>query len=131
MTFVDTNLFIQAVGRPHPLRGPAREFFAESIRQRVQLCTSAEVLQELIHAYLPAKRLETLDAAMALVSYSGVEVWPLEEADVSLARRLHERHPVLQARDLRHLASCLRRGVRAIKTFDQTLAEVSSFLFSS
>ena len=54
MTFVDTNLFIYAVGRPHPLRGPAREFFAESIRQRVQFCTSAEVLQELIHAYLPA-----------------------------------------------------------------------------
>jgi predicted nucleic acid-binding protein len=34
-------------------------------------------------------------------------------------------------RDLCHLASCLRRGVREIKTFDQTLAEVSSFLFSS
>ena len=67
MIFVDTNLFIYAVGRPHPLRGPARAFFAESIGQR-GLC---------------------------------------------------------------HLASCLRRGVGEIKTFDQTLAEVSSFLFSS
>ena len=55
-----------------------------------------------------------------------VEVWPLEEADVALARQLHEQYPSLQARDLCHLASCRRRGVREIKTFDQALAAISS-----
>ena len=125
MIFVDTNVFIYAVGRPHPLRGPAREFFAESISERTQLRTSAEVLQELIHAYLPTGRVQTLDAAIELVSLASVEVWPLEEADVFLARRLHEQHPTLQARDLCHLATCRRRGVLEIKTFDKTLAAVS------
>ena len=124
MIFVDTNIFIYAVGRPHPPRGAARDFFAESNRNRAQLCTSAEVLQELVHAYLPAGRLQTLDAAISLVSKAGVEVWPLEGADVSLARRLHEQYPTLQARDLCHLASCRRRGGREIKTYDQVLATV-------
>ena len=50
MTFVDTNVVMYSVGRPHPLREPAREFFAESARNRTALCTSAEVLQELVHA---------------------------------------------------------------------------------
>ena len=113
-----------AVGRPHPLRAPAREFFADSRRRRVPLCTSAEVLQELAHAYLPVGRLGTLDAALALVARAGVQVWPLEEADVTLAHQLHEQHPELAARDLCHVASCRRRGVGELMTFDRALGEV-------
>ena len=74
MIFVDTNVFMYAVGRPHPLRGRAREFFVESNRNRTPLCTSAEVLQELIHAYIPGGRLETLDAAMSLAIRSRIEI---------------------------------------------------------
>ena len=121
MTFVDTNVFMYAVGRPHPLQAPARQFFATSNRRGTRLCTSAEVLQELAHAYLPVGRLRTLDAAMTLVTRADVEVWPLEEADVKLARHFHERHPALGARDLCHLASCRRRGVTQVMTFDRTL----------
>ncbi|MYC63787.1 MAG: PIN domain-containing protein [Caldilineaceae bacterium SB0661_bin_34] len=90
------------------------------------LCTSAEVLHELAHAYLAAGRPRIFDVALALVSSFGVEVWPLEEVDVALARRLHELHPTLQTWDLCHMASCRRRGVRDMKTFDQALAGVFS-----
>ena len=124
MIFVDTNVFMYAVGRPHPLRDPAREFFAGCIRSRTPLCTSAEVLQELAHAYLPVGRAQTLDAALALIDRSRVEVWPLEQADVTLARQLHGKYPALGARDLCHLASCRRRGVREVRTFDQALGAV-------
>ena len=122
MTFVDTNVVMYSVGRPHPLREPAREFFAESARNRTALCTSAEVLQELMHAYLPVRRESTLDSAMALVARAGIEVWPLESEDVHLAWRLRTRFPALTARDLCHLASCRRRGVTEIKTFDRAFA---------
>ena len=125
MIFVDTNLFMYAVGRPHPLRDPAQEFFVQANRNRTPLCTSAEVLQELVHAYLPVARIETLDAAMALIRGSRMEVWPLEEEDVTLARQLHEQFSGLSPRDLCHLASCRRRGVSRIKTFDHALRAVS------
>ena len=113
------------VGRPHPLREPARQFFAESHWDRTSLCASAEVVQELVHAYLPVGRPQTLDAALLLIARSRVEVWPLEYADVTLARQLHERFPTLGARDSCHLASCHRHGVREIKTFDHALRAVS------
>ena len=105
MIFVDTNVFMYAVGQPHPLKEPAREFFRESNRNRTPLSTSAEVLQELTHAYLPVGRLSSFDLALSLIVRARVEVWPLEEADVTLARQLYEQHPTLQARDLSHLAS--------------------------
>ena len=111
-----------AVGRPHPLKAVAREFLGESIEAQTALCTSAEVLQELLHAYLPVNRPTTLDAAMSLVVDANVEVWPLEGADIYLARQLAERLPGLAARDLCHLASCQRRRITAIATFDRAVA---------
>ncbi len=125
MIFVDTNVFMYAVGKPHPLQPRAQQFFDESMHNREMLFTSAEVIQELMHVYLRMKRPHTLDSAFELMDKAGVEVWPLEEADVLLARRLHERYPALEARDLCHLASCRRRGVRQIMTFDEALGAAS------
>ena len=119
MTFVDTTVVMYTVGRPHPRRAPAREFFADAAEHRKPLCTSAEVLQELVHAYLPVQRESTLDSAIALITKAGIEVWPLEGEDVHMAWRLRSRFPALAARDLCHLASCRRRGVTDIKTFDR------------
>ena len=86
------------------------------------MCASAEVLQELAHAYLRVGRADTFDRALALVRLYGIEVWALEQDDVILARQLHDQHPTLSARDLCHLASCQRRGVSEMMTFDQALA---------
>ena len=125
MIFVDTNVFMYAVGFPHPRQGPSREFLAGSQRSGTPLCTSAEVVQELAHAYLPVGRLDTFSDALRLVEGLGVEVWPLEYDDVTLAVELHGQYPELSSRDLCHLASCRRRGVREIKTFDRNLDAVA------
>ena len=122
MTFVDTNVFMYAVGRHHPLRAEARSFFADALVRQMPLVTSAEVLQELVHAYFPVGRQATLERAMALLQGHAVTVWPLEQEDVTLAVQLCRRFPSLGARDLCHLASCRRRNVSTIKTFDKALA---------
>ena len=126
MIFVDTNVFVYAVGRDHPRREPAQAFFVDARRDQVPLYTSAEVLQELLHVYLPPGRYRELDEAMTLVSRAMTGVWPLEQSDVELARELERLHPTLAARDLCHLASCRRRGVHQIQTFDRTLAAAAA-----
>ena len=50
MIFVDTNVLMYAVGSPHSLKDAAREVFEESSIHGVPLYTSAEVLQEILHA---------------------------------------------------------------------------------
>ncbi len=122
MIFVDTNVFMYAVGGEHPLRREARSFFEDTLERRVPLVTSAEVLQELLHAYLPVGRHETLDAAIALADARMVSIWSIEPEDVRLARLIADRHAALRARDLLHRATCLRRDVERIKTFDRALA---------
>ena len=125
MIFVDTNVIMYAVGKSHPLKARAREFFDNSKAGGKPLCASVEVLQELLHAYLSVRRYDELEDALELISQAGVEVWPLEEADVTIARELHDEHPALGARDLCHLASCRRRGVDEIMTFDKGLEEAA------
>lgn len=122
MIFVDTNVLMYAIGGPHPLQTLSWDFLQRSYRNGSELCTSAEVLQELAHAYLRVGRGVTFDRAMTLVRRYRIDVLPLEPDDVLLARQLHQSHPHLSARDLCHLASCQRRGIGEIMTFDQSLA---------
>ena len=121
MIFVDTNLVMYAVGREHPLRSEAQTFFRQQLAQPEGLVTSAEVLQELLHAYLPVDRLETLEAAFTLVEACIATVWSVDADDVKHARLLAGSHPELGARDLLHLACCQRRNVARIQTFDRGL----------
>jgi len=122
VTFVDTNVFMYAVGGPHPLRERARTFFDQRQATATPLVTSAEVVQELLHVYLRVDRTQTLDAALALVDSSIVDVWPVEGPDVRAARDLVSRYPGLGARDLLHLACCHRHDEREMMTFDRGLA---------
>ena len=117
-----------AVGRDHPLRPRARHFFAAATTEQQPLATSSEVLQELAHAYLPVERTQALAAALLLIDRTRTEVWPLERDDVILGIELAGRHPALGARDLCHLASCQRRGVTRIQTFDRALRAAAESL---
>lgn len=121
MIFVDTNVFMYAVGGRHPLRAVAREELRAHVEAQRPLATSAEVLQELLHAYLPVGRLETLDAALRLAGDLAT-VWPVDADDFRDARNLHVRHPGLSARDLLHLAVCTRRSAGGLLTHDRGLA---------
>lgn len=121
MIFVDSNVFIYAVGRPHALRSEAQRFFLQASREGNRLVTSAEVLQELLHLYLPVGRLATLDAALELATRGVDRVLPIDQEVVFQARVLADRHPELTAGDLLHLAVCGMNRIRELKTFDRGL----------
>ncbi len=121
MIFVDTNVFVYAVGRAHPLRDPARRILLDAADDSEALVTSCEVLQELLHVYLPVERLEALDKAWTLATSRVVDIWSIEPDDLTLARSSIVRHPELPARDLLHRAWCRRRGGARVHTFDRAL----------
>ena len=122
MIFVDADVFMYFVGSDHPLQQQAREFFILSREKDVPLVTSAEVLQELLHHYLRRDRRPVLDAAFDLVDATVHQVWPVDHADIAMARDLSVAHPGLEARDLVHLACCIRHEPRQLMTFDRGLA---------
>jgi predicted nucleic acid-binding protein len=126
MIFVDSNVFIYAVGRPHPLREEAQRFFLQTSREGNRVVTSAEVLQELLHVYLPVGRMATLDAALELATRGVERVFSIDSEAVLQARDLADRHPDLTARDLLHLAVCRIHRIKELKTFDRGLQNAFS-----
>ena len=121
MIFVDTNVFMYAVGTSHPHRETAINFFLNARAADDRLVTSAEVIQELLHVYTSVGKLERFYRVLTLIDDAQIEVWPLDNQDVILAAQLHDSNPALSARDLCHLASCRRRGANDLMTFDQSL----------
>lgn len=121
MIFVDANVFMYFVGADHPHRAEARAFFARARQRDTRLVTSAEVLQELLHNYLRRGKRRHIEVAFDLVGGTVDEVWPVERADVEMARALASLHPSLESRDLVHLACCLRHKPRELMTFDRDL----------
>ena len=122
MTFLDTNVFIHFLGREHRLRDEARARLQRLVQRGTRLATSAEVLQELLHYYHRDRRVRDLDDAFALVDNCVDEIWTVGKEDVETARNLVSTYPGLEARDLVHLACCIRRQPRDVMTFDRALA---------
>jgi predicted nucleic acid-binding protein len=126
MIFVDTNVFMYAVGREHPLRQDAQNFFIHSRRAGQRLVSSAEVAQEMLHAYLPVGRIKTLNSAFDLLISGLDQVFDISLEDVQHARNLTKVFSNLTARDLLHLSICQRRHIKEIKTYDQELQSAFS-----
>jgi predicted nucleic acid-binding protein len=122
MIFVDSNLFIYAVGKSHPLRSEAQKFFLDAAKKRITLVSSAEALQELLHIYLPVERIETLDNALQLAIDSLDHIFDVTAGAVIHARMLADEFSFLSARDLIHLSVCRLNKIDQIKTFDRNLA---------
>lgn len=122
MIFLDTNVFIHYLGREHRLRDQARALLERLVQRGARLATSAEVLQELLHFYLRDQRLRDLEDAFTLVEHCVDDIWPVDQVDIETARNLIPRFPGLEARDLVHLACCIRRKPRKLMTFDRGLA---------
>jgi predicted nucleic acid-binding protein len=122
MIFVDSNLFVYAVGRQHSLRSEAQKFFLDAATKRTPLVTSAEVLQELLHIYLPVERIETLDNALQLAVESVDQIFDVTADAVIQARMLADEYSFLSARDLIHLSVCRLNNITQLKTFDRNLA---------
>jgi hypothetical protein len=121
--FVDTNVFMYVVGQPHPLQARSRALLAAALAPGApELVTSAEILQEMLHAYRRRRQTDVFDTALTLLRDSVREIWGIEPDDVTFARGLADAYPGLSARDLLHLACCRRRGVTRIHTFDRRLA---------
>ena len=78
------------------------------------------MLQDLLHILQSGGRLNHFDAVLNLIARFEITVWPLEAADVELARKIAEDYPELSVRDLCYLANCRRRKIASIKTFDKS-----------
>lgn len=121
MIFIDANVWLYATGGPHQLRDRARAILRTATAGGMPIVTSSEVVQELLHVCLRRDLLNRFDVVHDLIRRRATII-SLDAEDVAMARDLVVRHAGLSARDLVHLATCLRRDITELATFDRALA---------
>ena len=124
--FIDANVPIYAVGRPHPNKEPCAHIMRMVARHPDVFFTDVEVLQELIHRYTSSGRWvlgrEALRGFMEIL-YGRIE--PVYVEDMNLAARLVDEHPGVSARDLVHAAVMRRVGAERIISADSDFDRIA------
>jgi predicted nucleic acid-binding protein len=117
--FVDTNVLMYAAGGDHPLQGPCREIIDRIGDRSIAATTSVEVVQEIVHRYLSIGRAE---GGLALAEQTMDLFGPVLPITHALMRRvpdLARHYPVLSARDVIHVATCIHEGISEILSTDR------------
>lgn len=117
--FVDSNIPMYVAGAEHPNRDPATRFLESAADQGFELCTSTEVLQEILYRYTVLGRPELADRVYDLFVALIPEIFEVTLADTDLAKKILLSTPGLSARDAVHAGVMINRGVTAIATFDR------------
>ncbi|MGH2446568.1 MAG: type II toxin-antitoxin system VapC family toxin [Candidatus Limnocylindria bacterium] len=117
--FIDTAVIMYAVGAEHPLKAPSAEILRRVADGRLRGTTSAEVIQEIVHRFVHARRPEQAAqiASHALAIFS--PVIPVGTEVVERLPGLIGRYPSLAARDLVHVATCLQERIETIVSPDR------------
>jgi hypothetical protein len=102
--FLDTNVFLYAVGADSPHRESCRALLSAVGNAQLDGVTSSEVLQEILH--VRSRRVGMKDAVTAVRAAAAMvaEVLPVTLEDVLSACKLLERRPQIAPRDALHVA---------------------------
>lgn len=119
MVFVDSNIPMYVAGREHPLRARAVRFLAGARAGDVEICTSTEVLQEILYRYVALGRTDLAGSAYDLFVQLCPVVLPVTLADTDRARSMIGDVPGVGVRDAVHAAVMFNHDLTAIATFDE------------
>jgi predicted nucleic acid-binding protein len=119
VVFVDSNIPMYVAGRDHPLRDPARRFLQRARSGEIDICTSTEVLQEILYRYSSLNRLDLAASVYDLFVQLCPTVLPVTLADTDRAKALLASSQGISVRDAVHAAVMLNQDVREIATFDE------------
>jgi predicted nucleic acid-binding protein len=117
--FIDANVPMYLVGRPHPHKIDAQLAVERLAVAQRRLVTSSEVFQEILHRYVATDRRHKIEQAFATLRGLVDDVLAVREADAFAAKDLLHAHPRLSARDALHGAVMRRHGIAEVLSFDR------------
>ena len=119
MKLLDTNIFIYAMGRPHPYKEPCLRIVATLEESLHGYLTNAEVLQEILHVFLRRRKSEDGARRVRQIMDSVEEVIPIGKDEIYIASRLLIQYPELDARDAVHAAVVQLHGLEGVVSADR------------
>ena len=115
--FIDTNIFMYAVGQTHPYKDPSQMLINRILQNEVAAATNTEVLQEILYRYTAIDRVKVGFDLVDTILDTFPLIWPVTKEDVGLARRLQARFHI-KTRDAIHAATMKNNTVTHLYSYD-------------
>lgn len=118
MILLDANIFMYAAGAEHKNKAPSVALLERVVTGKVEVCTDAEVLQEILHRYRAINRWSDGQRVYDLTRTICRNILPITVEIMDHARLLLDTYSPLSARDAVHASVCLSVGAKAICSYD-------------
>lgn len=116
--YVDTNIFLYAIGTEHRYRDACRALVQALGTRSIRGETSVETLQEIVHHRRRRGDTAATERGRQAVALCHT-VHTLDTAVALAALDLIDRHPALPTRDAVHAATALTNGILTVLSADQ------------
>jgi predicted nucleic acid-binding protein len=118
LLFLDTNVFLYAIGGEHPLREPCRTILRRLGDGDLAATTSTEVVQELLYVLARRGRREQAVELAGHVLSLFPDLLPVRRQEMEVACELVAGDPELPPRDAVHAATMLNHGLVTLVSAD-------------
>ncbi len=118
MIFVDSNIPMYLVGKPHANKEKALKTIEKLLRNRSKLVTNTEVFQEILHRYSAIDRKEFIQPTFELMKQLIEQIFPISIGEIEVAKELLMQSMNLSSRDCIHIAFMRSQEITTIFTFD-------------
>ncbi|RKX71278.1 MAG: VapC toxin family PIN domain ribonuclease [Spirochaetes bacterium] len=125
MIFIDSNIPMYLIGRPHANKERTISILERLVRDEERLVTDAECLQEILHRYTAIRRIEAIQTAYDALLGIVDEVFPVDYDSLILAKDLLLVSRHVSVRVTVHAAVMKRMGVERIFSFDSDFDKFS------
>ena len=117
--FLDTNVFLYAIGAEHAEKAPCRRLLELVSWGKLEAVTSSEVLQEVLFFRMRRGNREDALESVRRIREIVDEVLPVTGDDVLAACDFLALYPALDARDAVHAAVAQRHRINSIVSVDK------------
>jgi predicted nucleic acid-binding protein len=121
ITFLDVNIFMYAVGGPHPYKVPCIRVLSDVEIGALAAAVNTEIFQELLYRYSHIKQADKgVQLCRDILKYP-LTILPVTTADVRLAIDLFDSHRAagLKPRDAIHAATMQNNGIVRLISADK------------
>jgi len=123
--FLDTNVFLYAVGAAHPLRVACAKVLRRVAEGSLDATINSEVIQEILYVLIRrGRRADALKLANDLASLFP-DLLAVTRDDLRSACELLQQYPRLSVRDAVHIGTMLRNGLQTVVSVDSDFDQVS------
>ena len=116
--FIDANLIMYSIGRPHPLREPCKKFLEKIKSREILGVTNTEVLQEILYRFFSIERRTLAEIAYQSMIELCTDIFPVRVVDTDKALQILKRVTGITSRDAVHAATMIHNGIKEIISTD-------------